>query len=628
MVTKEEYLSAFQFMENTTYSSFKYRATPNFAILSGIKLTLDNAKTMSEDEWNIWFATYKNDYEVLSAGLSTGLVPQKVVGKIVDNLHMVKTNTYERNKWTDEVAKDRALLFQIMKNDISKHDFNKITKLIGTDIFVFLGFTNDNIKENSLLFSNSALNCLALESIKSFTTEDFYSPFHTFGPEGLIYIRDEKFAKKLMSEKNMGAPVDIDEGQKEKIRSMLINNIYMSDDFRNELFREGCEINSLNSEKFTQEIVEEGYTCAAETFDEVYDFDKKCSKSGFGQQYCDMTIFLARLAETGQLPEAMEIDLAHRLINRGERNSDIVSDMFLQNTKNTKVLDMVDKFKHQDRMNIYDNPNVPYYLLKERVDNLFKKIVKDLDKGRKLTQVSFDYIGDYSKRIQLDNEQYTFLFMMTPKEKMIMNFIISDKTPMHILDDFLKIAYDDMAEIRYKGEIPVAIETVQFMRKNDFPKEFSDAIKLALKEKIVFNYETGDARKNLDKQIGNHMKETKELLDFFYNKLTKPIPNREWDSKKDLDVYKHFYSRISKEYKYYKEKDVYEKTGNIKGMSDENIDKLWMEIRDPLLEGGLEVHNGSLLLAKYAKDINVVCNEKEERLKALEVRLEEVEKLH
>ena len=630
MTTKEEYKSAFEIMENVTYSSFKYTASPNFNVVDGIKLTLQNAISMNAKEWEMWYATYKNNYEVLCAGLSTKVVPKNIVDTIINNLDIIKNHSYDRNKWSDKKTEDIAIIKEALKNDISKTSFNKIISEINNDIFVFLGFTSG--EESVILkeLSNDALNFLALKSIHSFATEDFYSPFHTSGPEAVAYVRDEKFLKKVMSENNIGAPININEGQKEKIRSMVVNNENMSDDFRNEMFENGCDWTILKADSFTPEIIENGYLGAIDTFAEVYDFDKKTSKSGFGLEYQECTILLTRLVETGQLPEHFEIDLANRLIQRGERNSDILTDAFLQNTKNEKVLNMVKKFKNQDQLNIYDNPNVPETLLKERVDELFKKIVKDLDKGRKLTQSWLEQIGDYSHKIQLTNEQYKFLFTITPKEKMVFDFILSEKTPVNILEEFRKEAYNTYGEVRYNGGVPVAIDTVLFMKENNFPKEFMDAVKKCVEKESRYSYINN--KDELISQIKQHPDFAKKLLDFYYERISKPIEGRYWDSKKDKDIFRSLYRSFSNEYNFIKQKDEYWKTGCLKTMDYDAIRRFWHELTNDFTKDKTKIYEGTLLLDKFAKDINTIYADYQFKEKEMERKMfkkdEDIEKIH
>ena len=152
----------------------------------------------------------------------------------------------------------------------------------------------------------------------------------------------------------------------ENIRTELINNPYLSDDFKNELFNAGCNWLRLNVNAFTPEIIEEVYGSCIDTYTELYNKTTQKPKMGWDMTYRESQDMISKLIHSEKFPESMQVDLAMRIVDRESKKMDFYVQELFQHTKSENVLKMVDKLKSKDREYAYANPHMPSDILTKR----------------------------------------------------------------------------------------------------------------------------------------------------------------------------------------------------------------------------------------------------------------------
>lgn len=554
-----------------------------------------DAKSMSVENWNDWYNENKDNFPILMTGLSTHLIPKQITRQMINNLDMF-TKSYLRG-----CLKDENLLKMIITNDVYLSDLEKVADKMGNDFVYVLEFYSKSIEKD-----NEYLDAIP-EKTKMFIAEKSIEAFHFAGKpysnstiQILNFIKDEKELRKLFVGDEIRIPLPLTDVQMENIRTELINNPYLSDDFKNELFNAGCNWLRLNTNAFTPEIIEEVYDSCIDIYTELYNKTTQKPKMGWDMTYRESQDMISKLIHSEKFPESMQVDLAMRITDRESKKMDFYVQELFQYTKSENVLKVVDKLKSKDKEYAYANPHMPSDILAKRTNDFCAKMTKLLNKGtpEKIPFIWDSHIETGIKNARINDEHYKML-MANGKPLSQMAMATSSMTPEYIKKEFLN--YLNIVDERdlpedYQPRVKVVLETLSFAEEENL-NDFTKSQIIAYLDRIgphtqKSNFSSDEGRNHY--QVGKAIKEIDDmceqvprddvvkLIDFCKEKAGKALTDKKDDTvkAKEQNVYKYFYLALSNSLKHIETMKEYSKTKNVTILSDRELMDTYKSKRD------------------------------------------------
>lgn len=569
-------------------------------IIKEIKQVTDTAKTMSKSDWEKWYDRNKDSFPVLLAGLQTHLVPKSVTKQIINNFDMFK-NPYRRGC----VIEDERLLQAVIANDIHLYDLENVASKMDKDFIYVLEFYSKNIENNKKYLESIPEDVkifIAKKALKEFSVAGI--PYSNSTIQILNFIQDESALRKIFFEDKIELPISFTNTQAENVRTELINNTYLSNEFKDEMFSAGCHWLRLKADSFTPNMISEIYESCIDTYTELYDKTTKRPKRGWEFTYRESQDMISKLLKSGKMPESMQVDLAMRIIGKENKKMDYDLQELFQQTKSENILKMAENIKSKDKNYAYENPHMPKDILEKRANNLCEKMTKFLVKGtpEKIPTIWDDYIQLTLMRTKIEDEHYKMLIANGQPLSQIA-IATSEFTPEYIKKDFLtflNVADEREFPKTYQPQVKTALEVLDFIKKENleemrpFVAKYFNKIGPFTSEINFSNnngrghYQVGRAIELIDNMCKITSRENIEkLIEFCRIKAGDAFitPKEETYKDKEKNIYKFFFHTLNTSLKYTEILKEYEKTKDASILPDDILQNiLWTTKRKAINE--------------------------------------------
>lgn len=578
MLTQQQMQHLYEYLEKPFFGNkVGFEEGISKDTLNEILYIKNNANNFNNQEWSVWYDKNKDNYAVVFSALTTYTVPDNIVHKIVNNLDMfnpVKKPAY------NITSQDRILLRYIVANKINQSDLEKIYSEIG------MNFISAVSLDTALSKNSSYINHISNETMKFFTLktlEDFskHKTYHISSSRlsALQRIKDESFLRKIFTKDKIDIPFSFDDKTAEIIKTELINNKFLSDDFKNELFNSGC--NWMRLQYFTPEMTKEIYESCVETYSEAYDKTRHQIKFNMEKQYNTVQEIIGKLIREKLLPEPLQYDLALRIISKESKKMDFYAESLYERTTSARVLETATKLKSKSKEIAYKNPNMPKQIIQDRIETLCDKMKKfiEKDKREKIPNIWDEHISNGLYNTSIQDEYYDFLI----KEQGFdthMAIVLSDYTPKHIKDNiykYLSTTYDAEKLPRdYQPRVKASMDMMNFCDEkninNNVKEKFKDYFKVIgpfttahsfYEESGVSHYHMYRANGILVDIVDNlNRDELNQIINFCKNQAGDNLKKNKQDTvlDKERNIFKYLYLSLSDKLKYKENIEEYEST--------------------------------------------------------------------
>lgn len=438
MRTKEEYIKTFEKLAKMMKGNYKVEKFADSFSLLKLQDILD-IKNLNEiflkTQWDILYnRNQENDYILLQM-LETNNCPMSIVEKIIYNSETFKKDIIHSVDRTKRNIDDE-LFIAALQYDISQKLFDTIYKYFGSEI-VNLFDTQYHYRQKKI----EKISESSLERICNKVKEEYRPPKdrstyyissnvdHT--TDCFRYIKNHQYIKKLINE-------DIHEN----IRTALLNNFNLKGDnpfdakLMNAIYDGGCVLEYIRNwtPYIKKEVTSSIYDAFVTGFDE--DTGKLLPKPD--SIYYRAKTVLCDLAEKEVLDEDYEYDLAMRILDQKNRATDNLTSAVFCHTKNPNIMKKIKDIKSGDKTTAYSkNKYLIPDVITERVDELMKKMKKDIEKGKEknIPDVWYEYLADYCLKVPFQSEQYRMVAGICNKG-LALNIATSTKTPKEDLIEF------------------------------------------------------------------------------------------------------------------------------------------------------------------------------------------------
>lgn len=480
MLTQSQLEYLFQYLEKPFYGNrLGFEDGISLDTMNKVIEIKNNAENMNNLEWIHWYNENEKNFPVIYSALTTCLVPKNIVHKIVDKLDaldLIKAPSAGISQT------DNALLKLIVANDIDTSYLEKIYNAMGMNFIFALSLDSESssyAKPYIDKISNKTMQFLVNKTLEDFSKHSHFSLSYS-RISALLAIKDESYLKTIFKGEKIDFPFEFDARGAEEIRTILINNKHLSDEFKNEMFSAGC--NWLKLKYFTPEMAEEIYQSSVETYTDTYDKKTGVPKIDMSREYNNAQSMIDTLLHYDALTEPMQYDLAQRIISRESRRMDTYANELYEKTTSERVLATAVCLKSKTKESAYNNPHMPKGLIQERVEDLCKKmrnyIVKD--KKEKIPDVWDDHISSGLYKTDIDKKHYDMLFWHQSFNTR-MAIVLSDYTPKEIKDEiyeFLTETTDkDKLPYGYQPRIKVSMEMMNFCDKYKIDPNIKEQLK-------------------------------------------------------------------------------------------------------------------------------------------------------
>ena len=422
LLTKEEYLKAYDYMNPPRETFGRATFKDNFDIKAMVVINdiEEHAKEFNNAKWAFIANEFKDNHDVMLAALKSGCVPTDIVHSILENTKMVKENITTYYNISQE---DIRIVASAMYNDISQSDLETIYKYLGKQMISMHGFNTSYSKECNDRINPNAMNFMAITLAKNYDPPVRAYYHDSDGLAVITFVKDENVIKEICNLPDVH----------EDVRAMCINNPYISDELRDEIFQIGCNVELLT--KFTPSILDEVYRSAIESLESGFEATEKELRSAHFMSKS----FLYDLVTKHVLTEAMEIDLANIVLSQADTSMDNLRHQIFYCTKSPKVLELAEKIKGKDKLTAYENEYMPETMLRARTDKMLKTIKKNIETNnrRKTPDVWFEYLRKYVHRLELSSADYEMLLNENDSH-LIVAIATSPKTPKDVLESIIQ----------------------------------------------------------------------------------------------------------------------------------------------------------------------------------------------
>lgn len=441
MLSREDYIKAFRLKGILEVYNQNFIKNFDEKIMLVMYDIYTNSHTFNSGKWGFLYSEYKDNHDVLMAMLKSGNVPKDIITKIVNDTEIVKKDMHiTMNMNRDELLRLLNIVYNDVDEKILETSFKHIKDYVLKE-YQFQGEWNrKNIEELNQEFikymSEYVINDVATYTKHMYEKKDELMV--------LTHIRDEEYVKELCNRELT-----------DDIRSYLINNPYITNETRDYIAQFGYSPYEIKI--FTPKIANECYTSAIETLEAGF-----CSKDPeFSAAFFDVKNQLKHMITTKALTEAMQVNLANILIEQTNKKSDGVLYELMVRTESPRVLSLVSKMKGKDKVVAYENTHMPKNLVKQRMNEICKKIEKNAktNKSGKNANSWYEYLRIDTLRAQAEYEDYGTMFSLRDA-KLNVSVATSAFTPTEILKDYI-----DMENNIYQKDNGKSMQTIATMAK-------------------------------------------------------------------------------------------------------------------------------------------------------------------
>lgn len=330
---------------------------------------LNNEKNITKEEWEKYYNKYKSavDSPILQLMAKSPYTESRLIENMVEFL--IKGENPKRMSMCEE--RDRTLMFSLAKiknpKYISMICYYMESRL--SEIGNFLAIENITISEKNKYEMAKVLASMRKELQKKRVNG------------ALSWV-----LKNMQNQMNVRYILE-HTPDKENIRTQAIQNEFISDDLRKEIYQQGIDPKVVNMSFLPKEIFDEIYESIINAFDSekinIANYDKvryDVSDEEFNA-YVDAKNKIHQLIQTKALSPEREYELflilkSHKMTKHNE-----IMYAILSSTTNPKILMEADEVKSSaDRAVAYQNENMPQEKLDKKIEDILRIAKKNYEK--------------------------------------------------------------------------------------------------------------------------------------------------------------------------------------------------------------------------------------------------------
>lgn len=240
----------------------------------------------------------------------------------------------------------------------------------------------------------------------------------------LLYTNDKNFINEILEEHKDYEP----------FRDALVNNFYLSDSERNEIFDLGC--NRKEVERPTGYMISTMYReCVEAYFENDYNtVDNLTEKRILTNAYYEGFTFIQQMLRKGFFNDAMQMDLMYRLSKLRIRSQNPIVAELLRIAKVEAVFQIAETgIVSKDKEYMYNNKNCPTDILYRKTYELIKKIDKALKNSTSISDNWCTQLSNILGRISLTSD-YESVLLKIPGKKLHKSLACSPLTSIETLE--------------------------------------------------------------------------------------------------------------------------------------------------------------------------------------------------
>lgn len=356
-----------------SWSNFRQHFNKYKTIILDIK---NNGESYDLNKWEDLFNRYNTIDPIVLAICHHKNCPDLVIDKVIENVAINKT----------AAGMDiNAIISAILKRDILSQTQidNIVNKYNVINLFpaTFHRVANEVYERP---FNEDITN----KVIKSLYDKDGAK----MNTAVLLYLSDRELLDKIIRE-NIN---------NESIRDIVVNNLYLTENERNQVFDFGCDRTEIGHP--TKYMLENMYRESVEAYFEN-DFktaetveERKILEDAYYKGFS----FLQYMIRNNMITSDMEIDLINRFANLKERAQNGVLGELLKNTKNDQVFLIAEKsIVSKDKECIYTNVNCPQGVIYRKAYGLMLKIDRALLHNKPISDSWTQSLSNMMNRVNL-----------------------------------------------------------------------------------------------------------------------------------------------------------------------------------------------------------------------------------
>ena len=360
-----------------------------------------NGHTYTTDKWNEIYSNNKEIECILLALCKHSDCPDDIINKIIANTEF-KYNSY-------------SILHSLLsRENLTPTQIEDICVMKKYEIRKY--FPNRTSDEYKMPFSENVTNQL----VKDVYLREGKKMDLSF----LLYTNDKEFINNVLEENSDFEP----------FRDTLVNNLFLSDEERNEIFDLGC--NRKEVDRPTGYMISNMYRESVEAyFESDYNLATTIAEKRMLQDaHFNGGMFIQRMLQKGFLNDAMQIDLINRFTELKERSQNSILAELLKTTKNEMVFKTAEiGIVSKDKELIFANPNCPKDILYRRTYALIKKIENALKNKKPISDNWVNQIATMLDKIYLSPD-YEAVLLSVYGKKLHKNLACSPYTNIETLE--------------------------------------------------------------------------------------------------------------------------------------------------------------------------------------------------
>ena len=352
----------------------------------------NNGDKFDKEKWELMFNLYNNVEPIVLAMCENKHCPNAIINCIIQNTEINKSGHNMHPK---------AIVHSILKRDnLSDKQIEKIVENYSFD--VIYQFATSYHKDKDIVYDRPFSEDITNRVIKSIYEHEGAGIQKTL----LLSLSDKSLIDRIVRENIFN----------ETFRDVLVNNIHLTDDERNQVFDFGCDRTQINNP--TSYMLENMYRESVEAYFEndyksVPDLnERKVLENAYYKSFS----FLQYMIRNKMLTEDMQVDLMHRLAGLKEKSQNAVLAELLKWTENEQVFKIAESsIISRDKEYIYSNKSCPHDILYRKSFELIKKIDRAIRNGKPISDNWTRLLGEMINRLNLSIEYEDLLLQVRDK---------------------------------------------------------------------------------------------------------------------------------------------------------------------------------------------------------------------
>lgn len=405
------------------------------------KYLQNNHKVLNKKDWNDIYEQYKHIPAIKQLILSFKEVPYEIIEKAISETNIIRSGLKHFGSQPED---ERKILRLALKHELRESTLKLICEHMDKNFIASLLEFEYSLTERDVAnYHPNSINQVCRRLIDIFdyisSPEHMETVLHFFQ-----YNPDKEFIKEIVENDRKMLNLN------EQIRENIINNIYLDphnpDDKKimNDLFNAGIGYNSrltVYTEEIADAIIKQ-QDIWNQYLTQIGDDALPISRWSGSGSFFSLARTLANIAATGNLPVAIERDIAQRYTSKKQSTYNILVESIYNNTKTEDVMKTFLKMPNKLRKEmLLKNPNVPHDMVYEYLEKYFKKM-KSLIKNGKTDETPGSWFSDipqFAKKFPLKDEHYELLFKASIYLYMFEHIATYDSTPIDVLNKIIDL---------------------------------------------------------------------------------------------------------------------------------------------------------------------------------------------